>query len=616
MKAARRHLRTLILVLALPPLVAPHAPSMASAPSATGVWTRAAVDTPIPARLPGAQFVYDSARKKAVMFSSVSLDASGHTVDAADTWVYDGTSWSQVHSADPPQGRAAASMAYDPAERQTVLFGGYDQAGTLGFRDTWTFDGAQWHLQHPAAVPAPRSDAAMAYDPVSRRMILFGGWEVNTPDRAYPDGFDDTWAWDGTTWTRLHPAHMPPSGVEVYAATGDHLMLYAGSQSRQPTRSQTWEWTGSDWQQLQPAVSPPARENTTVAGDGHNVVLFGGYGADPTASVGELSDAWEWTGDNWIPIQTGAAPSGRLEAGLAAAGQGRFTMFGGEDFTSPSLLLDDTWSLALGTVPGAGGSATKTAINSQAQTGNDRRPGSDLAAEPRNTEATSILAALRPAATPMAFTYSAVAKAPGASPSFSGYIAAAGEGPRGRADMSYTMTVPSLTCTEPAALQVVWQMGIARSPAQDAGAAIEQWCEGTHPGYALQIAAEGQWIYRGDPLSPGDRLAVHVTSTSDALTVTVRNLTKKWTVTGVFAPETDAWQTGWFGDAASVPTGEQGVPVPRFTGQSFVGMQMDGSPVGETSPSRYAMVPAYGGPIQVTASPLRSDGFSPSWSAN
>ncbi|MGP8061009.1 MAG: kelch repeat-containing protein, partial [Acidimicrobiales bacterium] len=78
---------------------------------------------------------YDSATGQTVLFGG--LDANGATL--ADTWTYNGTTWTKQYPATSPPARAYASMAYDAAIGQMVLFGGLDASGnTLG--DTWTYN--------------------------------------------------------------------------------------------------------------------------------------------------------------------------------------------------------------------------------------------------------------------------------------------------------------------------------------------------------------------------------------------------------------------------------------------------------------------------------------------
>jgi hypothetical protein len=80
-------------------------------------------------------------------------------------------------------------MAYDRATGTVVLFGGADHFHrALG--DTWTWDGSTWTKQHPATSPDPRDGASMAYHAATGTVVLFGG--------VYSDGtgvYDDTWTW-------------------------------------------------------------------------------------------------------------------------------------------------------------------------------------------------------------------------------------------------------------------------------------------------------------------------------------------------------------------------------------------------------------------------------------
>ncbi len=97
--------------------------------------------------------------------------------------------WTKLSPATSPTARFGATMAYDPATGDMVLFGGYN-AGYLA--DTWTWNGTTWTKLSPATSPTARYGAAMAYDPATGNMVLFGG--------AGKSGYlADTWTWNGTT---------------------------------------------------------------------------------------------------------------------------------------------------------------------------------------------------------------------------------------------------------------------------------------------------------------------------------------------------------------------------------------------------------------------------------
>jgi hypothetical protein len=105
-----------------------------------------------------------------------------------------------------PEPRWGQSMAHDPDTRKVIVFGGTDvDEGPLG--DTWILDPAAktWSLLHPSVSPPARGSQAMVFDPVTGKIIMFGGvdWDFHS--------FSDTWAFDPatTTWTQIHTEHSP-----------------------------------------------------------------------------------------------------------------------------------------------------------------------------------------------------------------------------------------------------------------------------------------------------------------------------------------------------------------------------------------------------------------------
>ena len=80
------------------------------------------------------------------------------------------------------------SVVDDPSSNQVVLFGGVDN-----YANTWLWSG-RWILAAPEISPPGRIDAAAAYDPLTRQVLLFGGRRA--PLTTGPL-LHDTWAWDG-----------------------------------------------------------------------------------------------------------------------------------------------------------------------------------------------------------------------------------------------------------------------------------------------------------------------------------------------------------------------------------------------------------------------------------
>jgi hypothetical protein len=125
--------------------------------------------------------------------------------------------WIQLAPAASPPARSAAAMAYDPATAQLVLFGGYDGSP---HDDTWTWDGTTWTQQAPTVSPPARAEAAMAYDLATSQLVLFGGTQ-------FAHRQDDTWTYEAgrqpqsITFTSTPPSHARYSGTndQAYTAT-------------------------------------------------------------------------------------------------------------------------------------------------------------------------------------------------------------------------------------------------------------------------------------------------------------------------------------------------------------------------------------------------------------
>jgi hypothetical protein len=238
-----------------------------------------------PARV-GAIFVYDPVRKVTVL--NGAQNTSPGRPNIADTWTWDGQTWSQVAVGSGPS-LFTFMGAFDQARGVLVVFG--VQFG--GTPQTWTWDGSRWTQHKPVTSPPARGDGSMGYDPLSRRILLFGGHRDDTGVRG------DTWLWDGSNWTEQHPAVAPSPRVGAAIASGQTLVLYGGGD----LLSDTWIWTGSTWKQMTPAQNPGGRRPSGAGSNGTTVLIFGGELRTGSSSAVLTNDVWAWDGVNWNRLQ-------------------------------------------------------------------------------------------------------------------------------------------------------------------------------------------------------------------------------------------------------------------------------------------------------------------------
>jgi hypothetical protein len=263
----------------------------------------------------------------------------------ADTWTWDGSTWTVQSPAASPPPLESASMAYDNIGRRIILFGGLGSDGKASSA-TWAWDGTTWSALTTTTVPPARYAASIAADSASNSDVLFGGLAApGTP-------LSDTWSWDGTNWT-LDTAAVSPSAragaAMTFDATRGVVVLFGGTTGTD-YRADTWTWDGQNWTQQAPGSSPPARSDAALGFDTatQNAVLFGGSGGG-SAAGGALGDTWLWNGSNWspqLPALSLLNPPSRIGASLAdGPADHRLVLFGGQLTGSNAGAVNDTWTV-------------------------------------------------------------------------------------------------------------------------------------------------------------------------------------------------------------------------------------------------------------------------------
>jgi hypothetical protein len=237
----------------------------------------------------------------------------------AETWQQSSEGClTKLNPAASPSLRDSMAMAYDPARGVVVMYGGRvggpGESGKFIF-DTWTWEGQTWKAV-PTTGPEMRNPAA-AYDPLSKRVILFGASER---------GEAQTWAWTGERWQLLSPAVSPSGRTAVSfafdSATGQ-LLLFGGAQTFGPV-GETWTWNGSTWQQIVPNLSPSPRLGAAMGPNGvtPGLVLYGGSDFSHPHT-----DTWIWDGRRWTQADPGHVPLSGL-GGVSVATDAGLEMIG------------------------------------------------------------------------------------------------------------------------------------------------------------------------------------------------------------------------------------------------------------------------------------------------
>ncbi len=319
-------------------------PAFAQAPTLQAGWAQLSPTTAPPERF-ATSLAYDAAHGQVVMFGGF-----GYSSVLNDTWVWNGTNWANVTpSSGNPSARSNQTMAYDDAQGEVVLFGGSTSGtGSSRLGDTWLWNGTSWsQVTGLATTPPARSSAAMAYDAADGQIVLFGGLGVSNSDLG------DTWVWNGTSWAQATGLSASPSarwGASMsYDAALGEVILFGGFDQTGVEDNDTWAWNGSAWTQLSPASSPTGRDSAGMDYDAAlgQIVLFGG---ELALNGTYLNDTWVLSGNSpgnltWTQQTSGTSPAARATSAMAYdAAQNQVVLFGGYSNINT---YGDTWNWGL-----------------------------------------------------------------------------------------------------------------------------------------------------------------------------------------------------------------------------------------------------------------------------
>jgi len=229
-----------------------------------------------------------------------------------------------------PEVRRTGAAIYDPVGKRVIIFGGTGNNGTLN--DTWAFDlsARTWtKLPTSGATPAPRLGFDAVYDSIGHQMVIYAGQAAGF--------FNDTWTLNLTTleWRDVSPPNAArPKARYGHSAVFDpitrSLVQFAGftEESRRFQDTQSFSLITNTWQDWTPSgAKPEVRCLLTAALDrAHRRMLI--YGGQRS---GFLDDLWAFdlASRTWENLTVSPRPSGRLFASSFVDQAGNFIVFGG-----------------------------------------------------------------------------------------------------------------------------------------------------------------------------------------------------------------------------------------------------------------------------------------------
>lgn len=198
-----------------------------------------------------------------------------------------------------------------------VFGGCLDNNTATTLNDLWEFDPiagtfTQVNDGTSATAPHQRGRCSVAWNFTSNKLVVFGGDTRSGGTLPANTLLNDTWEWDPTTnvWTDVTPLSGSPSPRRWAAMawepnTGGMLLFGGDAGAAGAANSETWLLLGGAWIQFTPANVPPARRMASLVTrtnpEFNDVLLCGGEDTTNMAfpELYRHLDVWTWNGGDW-----------------------------------------------------------------------------------------------------------------------------------------------------------------------------------------------------------------------------------------------------------------------------------------------------------------------------
>jgi hypothetical protein len=236
-----------------------------------------------------------------------------------------------VSSSPQPSPRFDGAVAYDPVSRQVFLFGGEDTAPR---NDLWAYSLAQrrWsEIQVSGSLPPARFGHTLVFDPVRRRLVVFGGQAGGF--------FSDVWAFDiaSGSWRQLSADDAGPSrryGHSAISETARDRMVISHGFTNAGRFDDTWafDFAANSWRDISPSGTRPLRRclhHAAYDAEHGQMYLYGGC----SSGFGPCPQGDLWSFDlalnRWTERTPQSSPPPREHYGMAFDDvRGKLLVFG------------------------------------------------------------------------------------------------------------------------------------------------------------------------------------------------------------------------------------------------------------------------------------------------
>jgi hypothetical protein len=192
--------------------------------------------------------VYDPANKRILVYGDANNKSrlNYNEPTAFELWEYKNGTWNRL-STDGPDIRGSRMIAFDN-DRKRLVIPVFEQNKMI----VWEWKDNVWEkIVCENEYPVYRTRFALAYYPAEKQTLLFGGLSEKR------EQLGDFWKWNGKKWEKIETTIAPSVRNSThFASNNNQLFLYGGSVPKAlPEKgielsNELWSWEKGFWKKL------------------------------------------------------------------------------------------------------------------------------------------------------------------------------------------------------------------------------------------------------------------------------------------------------------------------------------------------------------------------------
>jgi hypothetical protein len=244
----------------------------------------------------GHGWVYDENRNETVLIGGVTEGKVVKDSVLFDVWHWNGKSWKLMNSICPVK---EPEVVYDPVNKRILVYGDSNNKGVLNYNletafELWEYKNETWK-RLAGEGPDLRSSRMLAYH-VERKKLVVPVFEENGMTM---------WEWNGHEWTKGFFEKDCPAYRTRFALAYDPLskvvVLFGGLSGERKQLGDFWKWDGQKWTSIESKEGPSVRNSAHFVFEKNQLILYGGSvpKASPATGIELSNEVWSWKNNTW-----------------------------------------------------------------------------------------------------------------------------------------------------------------------------------------------------------------------------------------------------------------------------------------------------------------------------